>query len=99
MENKTTKEMLLKENARLSEKLEVELRKDKEIRTQLSKILRYENGGGLYSRVEEPMSWIQIAFHTGELRADANYSCLIEARENDRRIISELQEKLTPNKQ
>ncbi len=34
---------------------------------------------------KQPQDWLGIAFLIGELRADANYSCVIEARESFRR--------------
>lgn len=92
---KTTKEELLKENARLTRRVETFERDDRDIRTQLTEILRYENGG-MYSRPSPTMTWIQIAFHMGELRADANYSCLIQSREDLKKEVQELRERLSP---
>ena len=79
------KEDLIKEVARLNDRNENWAREDKRVRTELSKILRYQNwdsGIGSYSRQEEPMTWIQIAFAMGELRADANYAMIIEQVRN-----------------
>lgn len=89
---KVTKELLLKENALLTERLESMIREDFNRRTTLSKLL------GNYSIVRksydyrdasekqiEVESWLGIAFLIGELKSDANYSLCIETRETLRR--------------
>lgn len=68
---------------------------DLHVRTKLSELLdafkhEYEtNVFGQRLRSGEatkvPQDWLGIAFLIGELRADANYSCVIEARESFRR--------------
>lgn len=98
---KTTKETLVKDNARLREQNEMWERKDAKLRTELSAVLHYENGGGIYSMKYVPqdtMTWIQIAFHIGELRADANYSCLLDSREIMRTEIEHLKAELKEKK-
>ena len=68
---------------------------DLHIRTKLTELLdafkhEYETdvfgqrrGSGASTKI--PQDWLGIAFLIGELRADANYSCVIEARESFRR--------------
>lgn len=88
------KDELQKENGRLRSKLEEWEREDKRLRTELSAVLRYENGSGYsslsYTQRTDPMTWIQIAFHMGELRADANYSMLLANRADLERELMEL---------
>jgi|CXWL01.1.fsa_nt_gi hypothetical protein len=85
---KTTKEQLIKENAVLTQKLELAKRKDEEVRENLTSILLYSpQVYNSYSQKPKIMSWIDIAFNMGELRADANYSMLIDSREELKREI------------
>lgn len=90
-----TKEDYIKENGRLREQLEVWEVKDKQIRENLTQIIRYypsNDSYGYRSNVPSVMSWIDIAFHMGELRADANYSMLLKGREEMRREIESLKQ-------
>lgn len=95
---KKTKEDLLKENAQLIEKLEVALLADRSIRENLTSVLLYlpKVYNSISSIKPATMSWIDIAFNMGELRADADYSMLLEGREMMRREIEELKRQLNP---
>lgn len=93
------KEELIKENGRLSQEMRGYVEDDRRIRMELSKILRYQKwDGGISYNEPNPMTWIQIAFAMGELRADANYSCLLEGREMMRKENEELKKTLDEKK-
>lgn len=89
---KITKEQLVKENAKLNERLYVLERKDEELRQNLTEILNYyEHDPYTFSNSKmKPMTWIDIAFRIGELRADANYSRLLQEREELHQEINNL---------
>lgn len=86
------KEDYIKENGRLREQLDAWEVKDRGVRENLTQILRYypRELSNFTSSKPSVMTWIDIAFHMGELRADANYSMLLEGRESMRREIEEL---------
>lgn len=85
MKPTTTKEDLLTENATLKEKINRMEHEDFELRTEFSKILdTYTPASDTYfvpNKKPEISSWMEIAGLIGELKADANYSCVIAARE------------------
>lgn len=77
------KEDCLKEIGRLTILTNNFAQEDKRVRSELSKILRYQNlDGSIGYNEPAPMTWIQIAFVMGELRADANYAMIIEQVRN-----------------
>ena len=66
---------------------------DLKVRTELSELLgsykiKYENNYGMHreegTKEVEVQSWIGIAFLIGELKADANYAMVLEARDRFR---------------
>lgn len=75
-------EDFIKENAALQSRVYTLEAEDKRIRTELTAILRYENVYVAPSLRSDPMTWLQIAFHIGELRADANYALVVEQVKN-----------------
>lgn len=80
---KITKEQLAKENAQLREQLSVERQKDVATRENLSDILghyRIDTNFGATTRTRT-MTWLDIAFRIGELRAETNFSRLLESNE------------------
>jgi len=88
-----TKEDYIKENGRLREMLQVAEINDQKVRENLTQILKYYPSNDSYgygARTPNVMTWLDIAFAMGELRADANYSMLLESREIMRREIEEL---------
>lgn len=86
---KTTKESLLKDNARLNSKLDSWIVEDAERRKVLSELLdsyEYVSNEYGYSNNSKKRQilvrdWLGIAFLIGELKADADYAMCIEARE------------------
>lgn len=93
---KKTKEQLEKENARLSERVEALVKVDEEVREKLSRLVgtpTYKTNYFGETNVV-PLSWIEIAFAIGELKADADYSCVLEAKERFRQEAEELRQKL-----
>lgn len=97
MSNQKTKEELVKENTLLEQKLSERGKEDLRIRTELSELLdSYTEttdrfGGGGVERKINVQSWLGIAFLIGELKADANYSMVLEAKENFRQRAAELE--------
>lgn len=86
---KTTKEELLKTNERLENKLKVFESEDLRVRTVFSELLdsTYFESDFYGSRKEKKvkvLSWEGIAFLMGELKADANYSMVIQGRDEFR---------------
>lgn len=92
----TSKEDYIKENGRLREVIEMWEVKDRQVRENLTQILRYypRESIGAYNSKPAVMTWLDIAFAMGELRADANYSMLLEGREMMRNEIEELKKQL-----
>lgn len=88
---KLKRDDLLKENAQLKERIGVWERKDEEIRKQLTQIIRYYafDSYTVYQK-SDTLTWLQIAFHMGELRADANYAMVLQAREDLKRELDAL---------
>lgn len=86
---KTIKEQLVKENARLTNRVASLERFDDDLRKNLTAILKYTWNDSYYGRKPETMTWYDICFHIGELRADANYSCVLEQVENLKRDLAE----------
>ena len=96
-----TRDDLIKQNAALMQQnLEISLNEEK-LRAEFSKLLgpydkRPCTEKSLFSGSDERrgvMSWSAIFFSMGELMADANYSMLIQSREEMRREIEELRQK------
>lgn len=83
----------------LEEKLTRMVDEDHRIRSVFSEMLEsyeytQEYGYSSKSRKVSVMSWEGIAFAMGELKADADYSCVIEARESLKRENAELRERI-----
>jgi hypothetical protein len=104
---KTTKEDLIKANERLTNKVNQLESEDLRIREVFSNLLdsyTYETDfyGGKKEKKIIVESWEGIAFLMGELKADADYSCSIQDREDLKREVSLLQGKINdlenPNK-
>lgn len=107
---KTSREEILKENATLRERIEQKRLEDENVRKVLSGLLdsyEYTQEYSYSNRKEQKIlirDWVGIAFLIGELKADANYSMVIETREILRREKNDLEQKLfqlqnpTPNK-
>jgi len=81
-----TKQELIEKNAELRHALNSTEADDSIRRKEFSKLLdNYELSTGYnYGTQKKELviaSWLEIAFMIGELKADANYSCVIEARE------------------
>lgn len=86
---KTTKEELIKLNERLEVKVKMLQSEDERMRTVFSELLDstyYENDfyGSRKEKKTKVLSWEGIAFLMGELKADANYSCVIAGRDEFR---------------
>jgi hypothetical protein len=92
------KEELIIENTNLKTELQKLKDNDEKVRETLSDLLdSYEYKTNFYARDEKTLvvqSWIGIGFLIGELKADANYSNAIEAREELKREVSFLREEL-----
>lgn len=89
------KDDLIKENARLMAEVEALNREDETRRKELSALLNsydlyVDKWTGRKDKAVAVQSWLGIAFLIGELKADADYSCVLEARENFRRENEEL---------
>jgi hypothetical protein len=90
-----TRDELLVLNAALLEKVNEATREDMEIRSQLSEILGcHIIEKDFYSRVINDQkidirSWLSIAALIGELKADANYSMVLESKEELRKELEE----------
>lgn len=74
-----TKEMYVVEVASLSDRLNNALTEDKRLRDEFSQLLGIErptmwSGQSSIQR----MSWEEIFFRIGELKSDAEYTCLLE---------------------
>lgn len=88
---KVTKEQLQKQNTMLEEKLTRMVDEDRRLREVFSDLLdssEFVEGYGFSHSKERKVvvqSWEGIAFLIGELKSDADYSCVIEARENLKR--------------
>ena len=96
---KKTKEELLKENARLERDITSLKDDDNRTRETLSELLgSYEIINDIYSprnsRKTIVRDWLGIAFLIGKLKADADYSATVEAREKLKREVSVLKEKI-----
>lgn len=102
-----TKQELIELNAELTLKLSNMKDVDQLVRKDLSKLLdSYEFNDDDYrfgsGRKKELViaSWLEIAFMIGELKADANYSCVIEAREtlknDNQRLLDSIHELQNP---
>ena len=92
-----TKEMYVKEVQSLTERLNTCLSEDTRLRDEFSGILGNPQPtmwGGT-PRLNR-MSWEEIFFRIGELRADANYSCVISSRDSFRDELFALKESLKP---
>ena len=94
-----TKASLEKVNTEFAYRLEAAEREDLERRKILSGLLdSYETIRERYSDRDERklvvQSWLGIAFLIGELKADANYSLLLEGKENLLRENAELRERI-----
>ncbi len=85
-----TKEDLIKEVAKLTEKLEARAASDLKTRTTLSELLgsyEWENEyyGNRKTRKVVVMDWLGIAFNIGELKSDAEYSLVLSVKEELKR--------------
>ncbi len=102
-----TKEELLAQNAVLQAKIDKTEKEDLERRTVLSGLLdSYEwisDGYGSYNNKTTKKTmvrdWLGISFLIGELKADANYSCLIDGREMMRNEIADLKQQLATQRE
>lgn len=94
---KTTKEDLIKTNERLQNRVKQLESEDLRIREVLSGLLdsyTFETDfyGGRKEKKTVVQSWEGIAFLMGELKADANYSMVIQARDefiNDNKMLKD----------
>lgn len=92
-----TKEKLVKENVILQQKYDYLEYTDIQTRKTFTRLLgNYVNSSSTrIFRIQDSetpiMNWTEIAYHIGELRADADIHCLIEARDNFRRRVEELE--------
>lgn len=90
---KVTKEDLIKQNERLQVKADTMEAEDIRVRKVLSELLdsyEYKTSYGYSNSPEKTVkvrSWEGIAFLIGELKADADYSMCIEAREELKREV------------
>lgn len=96
---KQTKEQLLAENAKLTSKLEAWEANDRKLRDDFADLLdQYEWIKEYYSydkkKVLTNLSWHKIAFLVGELKADANYSILLEEHRRGEKQNMELMEEI-----
>lgn len=94
---KTTKESLQKENTKLEQSNKYYHDKDRRIRKELENLLIPN-----YNRkpsYEEPISWEEIFFRMGELKADADYSTTLGNNENMRVEIAMLRSRLKEKSQ
>jgi hypothetical protein len=84
MARKTIKELQADATA-FATRLDEWTKRDTERREQLSKLLgsvQFREGYGSRSVEVILLSWEEIFWKLGELQADANYSCILEARDN-----------------
>jgi hypothetical protein len=94
---KVSKDDLIKGNAELAANNSRLCREDQRLRDEFTKLLNgykpqhFEYG----SRRIATLSWEEIFFGMGELRSDANYSCLLQSRESMRAEIEELKKQLS----
>lgn len=79
---KTTKEDLIKENATLSKKVEEFGDKDRALRVELGELLDiyHRPNAFQYQDRDEIPSWYKIAYMIGELKSDADFSCVLAGR-------------------
>jgi hypothetical protein len=96
---KQTKEDLVKQNAAYYNANESLKRDDEAIRAELGKLLGVvDTSQYLYGTQRDRVpSWYEICYLIGELKSDANYSCLIEARESLKREIADIYQRLEEN--
>lgn len=106
-----TKVDLEKENTKLESTLEDKIKKDKDLRTVFADLLNaveYERDrfSGSYdskTRKIRDITWYEIAFLIGELKADANYAMVIESRDMFRNNLDEAEKEIfnlkNPNKE
>lgn len=97
---KVTKEQLQKENAVLKDQLEMWKENDLSRRTVLSELLgSYElfseyGYSNRNSKKVDVRDWLGISFLIGELKSDADYSCVLEGKEIFRRENEGLRQKI-----
>lgn len=94
-----TKDQLLIQNGELQNTADLMKAKDESLRKTFSDLLgqySYENryGSSNQDKKIEVCSWNKIAFLIGELTADANYSCCIDAREELKREVQDLKDEI-----
>lgn len=86
---KITKEQLLEDNAKLQEQLNNWVSVDKTRRDTFAELLGQYTEESIFgqkvNRKADDINWYRIAFLVGELKADADYSCLLAAREDLKR--------------
>lgn len=93
---KKTKEQLIKDNAVLEKEATQLKEEDLKIRTTLSELLgsfKEEKDPiiGMWSgrpKVVDVCDWLEIAYLIGELKADANYSCVLDKASDLERTVS-----------
>lgn len=97
---KQTKEQLQKTNIILAEKIKIIEQEDYERRKVLSELLgsyEYVSEYGYSSKNKKEINvrdWLGISYLIGELKSDADYSCLLEGREMLRAENEELKQQL-----
>lgn len=85
------KDDAIKEIGRLTAVIQRLEAQDKDVRRNLTNLFKgYLNYNSFDKHTD--MTWIEIAFHIGELRADADIHCMLQREQNLREELRNLKE-------